>query len=273
MTASVAKPATLPDGTAELVRSWEPEGEPWGHLVIVHGLGEHSGRHEFLGETASAEGLQVVAFDLIGHGASGGRRGHIDDWTRFLDQVEMHVGEAMSSGQPVALYGHSMGGLVALDYALSERPRPHVLVLSAPALYGGAAWQRAVAPLAARMAPSLTLPTAITGEQLSRDPSVGEAYFADPLVLTKATTSLGARLFSSMERVLEAVPGLDIPTLVVHGGADTVVPPQSSLPLAELDVVERRLYPRLRHELHNEPEGPQVVGEIVGWIRGRLTTS
>lgn len=272
MTASVAKPSTLPDGTAELVRTWEPTGPARAELVIVHGLGEHSGRHELLGSTAAGQGLRVRSFDLIGHGASGGRRGHVDDWLRFLDQVEAHVAEARASGLPVVLYGHSLGGLIALDYALSERPRPDLLVLSAPALFGGAAWQRAVAPIASRLAPAMTMPTGIKGDQLSRDPAVGEAYFGDPLVLTKATTSLGAQIFSAMERVLTALPSLAVPTLLVHGGADTVVPPTATLALGDIDCVERRLYPTLRHECHNEPEGPQVVGEILEWVTARLDT-
>lgn len=259
---------TLEDGTSELVRRWMPPSEPWASVVLVHGLGEHSGRYERTGGLLADAGLGVEAFDLVGFGGSGGRRGDIESWGIYLDQVSAHVGAATS---PVVLLGHSMGGLIALDYVLSARPRPDLVVVSAPGLGGGKAWQRKVAPLVARLAPTAAIPTKIEGSQLSRDPEVGEAYFADPLVLTRVSARLGAELFTAIDRVRAGLSRLDLPTLVLHGGADTLVPPQTSLVLAGLPSVERRVYPKLRHELFNEPEGPEVVGEVVEWIRDRLS--
>ncbi|MGH8927236.1 MAG: alpha/beta fold hydrolase, partial [Acidimicrobiia bacterium] len=169
------------------------------------------------------------------------------------------------------LLGHSMGGLIALEYALSDRPRPDLMVLSAPALGGGSAWQRAVAPILARLYPTLSLPTRITGDMLSRDPAVGEAYLADPLVSSKATTRLGAAIFAAQDRVLGALQGLSVPTLVIHGEQDSLVPTVSSQPLASVPGVERRVLSGLRHEMFNEPEGPEVVAEVIEWINSRIT--
>jgi acylglycerol lipase len=163
-----------------------------------------------------------------------------------------------------------MGGLIALEYALSERPAPDLLVLSSPALMAGAGWQRALAPFAARLAPKLTMPNGLDGGQLSRDPAVGEAYFADPLVLTKSSNRLAAEFFSAMSRTGAVIDRLDLPTLVIHGGADTIVPASASAPLASVKTVTRKLYPKLRHETMNEPEGPEVVSDIVGWLDARL---
>ena len=171
---------------------------------------------------------------------------------------------------PVVLLGHSMGGNLAAGYVISGRPSPDLLVLSAPAFAGGAGWQRAVAGVAAKLAPSLSIPQSLKGEQLSRDPAVGEAYFGDPLVWTKATTRLGSYLFTAMTDITAGASRIDIPTLVLHGGADTIVPPQSTAFLSDLPNVERRLYPGLRHEILNEPEGPELVQEIVDWIDARL---
>lgn len=239
-------------------------------IVLVHGLGEHCGRYERTGSQLAEAGLGVTAVDLIGFGATGGSRGYVEDWSQFLDQVGELVSEARDTGRPVVLLGHSLGGLVALDYALSERKAPDLLVLSAPSIEGGAGWQKLLAPVAGAIAPRLRLPTAVKGEHLSRDPAVGEAYFADPLVQTSASTRLGAEAFEAQERVQESLSNLSIPTLVIHGGADTLVPPQSSVSLGQLENVERRLYPTLRHESFNEPEGPEVVAEMIGWIRDHL---
>jgi alpha-beta hydrolase superfamily lysophospholipase len=167
--------------------------------------------------------------------------------------------------------GHSLGGLLALEYALTERPQPDLLVLSAPALSGGAAWQRKLAPILGRMFPTLALPAAIKGDMLSRDPAVGEAYFADPLVTTKTTTRLGAGIFAAGDRIRAALDRLAVPTLVVHGESDTLVPTHGTEVLGIHPLVERRVFPSLRHELLNEPEGPEVVAEIIAWIRSNAS--
>lgn len=262
---SSAHPTLTPGGVPELVRIWSPASEPWGDVLVVHGLGEHSGRYERTGAMLAEAGLNVTSFDLVGFGATGGPRGHIDSWSEYLDQVQRHL-EPLA--RPSVLLGHSMGGAIALEYALSERPQPDYLVLSAPALGGGAAWQRKLAPISAKLAPRLQVPNALKGEQLSRDPAVGEAYFADPLVLVKSSASLGAALFASMDRSRAALHSLRLPTLVLHGGLDTIVPPDSTVPLAA--VAERRLLPKLRHEIFNEPEGPEVVAEVIAWLRSQI---
>jgi alpha-beta hydrolase superfamily lysophospholipase len=268
--AGVARPVPVDGIGIELVRDWVPEETPRTFVVLVHGLGDHCGRYERTGSLLSEAGLHVRSFDLIGFGASGGARGDIEEWTMYHDQIQRHMEWAKEQGGPVVLMGHSMGGNLALGYALTGHPAPELLVLSAPALGGGAAWQRALAGPGARFAPTLALPTKFKGEQLSRDPAVGEAYFADPLVCKKASNRLGAALFGAMDELNESLGDLDIPTLVLHGGADTIVPPQSSAALGELPNVERRLYPGLRHEILNEPEGPEIVAEIVAWIDARI---
>lgn len=267
---SRAEPRPHPIVGTQLVRRWQPPDGVRAEVVLVHGLGEHCGRYERAGAQMAEAGLAVTAADLVGFGATGGSRGHVDTWDHFLDQVEALLDEARAGGLPVVLLGHSLGGLIALDYCLSARPAADLLVLSAPALEGGAAWQKVTAPLANAVAPRLRLPTAVKAEHLSRDPAVGEAYFADPLVQTSASTRLGAEAFRAQARVAGHKDALAIPTLVIHGGADRLVPPTASASLAELEQVERKLYPALRHELFNEPEGPEVLGEVISWIGSHL---
>ena len=267
---SSARPVPIDDVGMEMVREWAPESTPRAHVVLVHGIAEHCGRYERTGNLLAEAGLFVRSFDLIGFGATGGQRGDIDDWGRYHDQIGRHMAWARAQGTPVILMGHSMGGNLALGYVLSGRPAPDLLVLSAPGLGGGAGWQRALAGVAAKMAPAVAVPNTLKGEQLSRDPAVGEAYFSDPLVYRKTTTRLGAALFQAMEDLQESAAALEVPTLVLHGTADTIVPPQSTAVLASVPGVERRLLPGLRHEILNEPEGPELVRDIVDWINGRI---
>jgi alpha-beta hydrolase superfamily lysophospholipase len=99
---------------------------------------------------------------------------------------------------------------------------------------------------------------------------VAKAYFADPLVQPHTTARLGNELLKSMRRVRGQLTELCVPTLVLHGGADTLVPTAGSEPLAAVPGVERRVLPSLRHEILNEPEGPEVVGAVVRWLRENL---
>ena len=266
MIQSVARPEPAPDGGAQLVREWEPSSDTKGDIVLVHGIGEHSGRYAQVGAWLSEAGYRVRSFDLLGFGASSGPRGDIARWSLYLDQVEGHLRAMRTEGRPLILLGHSMGGLIAAEYAVSERPQPDLLVLSSPALHGGAGWQRAVAPFLGRTFPKLSLPTAVKGSQLSRDPAVGEAYVTDPLNVFKATARLGANIFASQDRVAPLLSRISVPTFVIHGGDDTIVPAGASQALLGLPGVERRLYPNLRHECMNEPEGREVVADIVSWL-------
>lgn len=253
-----------------LVRQWEPAGDAWASVAIVHGLGEHSGRYERTGAALAGAGLAVSALDLTGFGASGGRRAFVPSIDPWLDDIAERLA-ASSDGLPRVLLGHSMGGLVTLAYALSGRPRPDALVVSAPALDSNVAtWKKVLSPVLGRVAPTLSIPNAITGDQLSRDPAVGEAYFADPFVLQATTARLGAVLLATMADVRARRDALGVPTLVIHGDADTLVPPAASEVLVDVDVVERRAYPGLRHEPFNEPDGPAVVADVVEWIRAAL---
>ncbi|MCI0678000.1 MAG: lysophospholipase [Actinobacteria bacterium] len=267
---STAIPRPHPDVGTELVRDWRPVDESRGTFVLVHGLAEHSGRYERTGDLLAESGFWVRGFDLIGAGGSGGRRWDIDDWSRYHQQIEGHVAWAREQGGPVVLMGHSMGGNLVLGYLIGDRVAPDLAVVSAPATGGGAGWQRALAPFLAKIAPTLSVPNRLKGEQLSRDPTVAEAYFSDPLVHTSSTPRLGAGLFAAMDHVKSNVGRVNVPTLVLHGGLDTIVPPQTTVSLGDLPGFERRLYPGLRHEILNEPEGPSIVAEILAWVDSKV---
>jgi alpha-beta hydrolase superfamily lysophospholipase len=254
----------------ELVRDWIPVGDAKATIVLVHGIAEHSGRYEHVGGQLSDSGYRVRSFDLIGAGGSGGDRWDIDDWTRYHDQIDGHMKWAREQGGPVILMGHSMGGNLALGYALAARSRPDLLVLSAPALGGGAGWQRALAPFMAKLIPTVVMPNGVKAEHLSNDAGVGERYFADPLVIPKSTVRLGSALFKEMDYLNANIEKLAVPTMCIHGGSDKLVPTQSSAALGSLDVCDRTIYPGLQHEILNEPESPEIVQDVMDWINARL---
>jgi alpha-beta hydrolase superfamily lysophospholipase len=270
---SEVKRETSRTGVELATREWQPAGPPKAGILILHGVAEHSGRFEHVGEAWAARGFAVHAYDQRGHGASGGDRMHADGWDILLDDVEDRLSAlSFEVKAPVIMYGHSFGGLVAIDYCLNRSEvLPDLLVLSAPAIQSTIAkWKQVLAPILARVAPKAALPLDLEGHQLSRDPAVGEGYFNDPLVQTKATARFGAEALKAQNRVGQMMDSLDIRTLVIAGGNDEIVPPHSSHSLGEVAGVDRKLYPNLRHELHNEPEGPEVIAEIADWIDANL---
>jgi alpha-beta hydrolase superfamily lysophospholipase len=92
----------------------------------------------------------------------------------------------------------------------------------------------------------------------------------DPSCVKTSTARLGAAVFAEQARVRDlAAGGFGMPTLVLHGEDDGLVPASASEVLGTAPLVERRTKPGLRHELHNEPEGPAIVDEIIAWLRER----
>ncbi|MDP9252216.1 MAG: lysophospholipase [Chloroflexota bacterium] len=268
------------DGAELRTLRWPAAGAPRAHLLLIHGIAEHAGRHAHVASRFASAGIETHAFDLRGFGASGGPRAYVDSWSRYHDDVEdqLSVIRAAAGSVPVVLYGHSMGGLIALGYVLTDPPRPlpDLLVLSAPAIAAIVPqWKRTLADVLGRLMPRFTVPNDLPSGGLSHDPQVEAAYRSDPLNVHRTSARLGMELFHEQSRVLARlveIRALPIPTYVLHGSEDPVVPISSSASLEGSANVTRRVYPMLRHEMHNEPEAPSVIGDTIAWIRAQVGT-
>ena len=127
----------------------------------------------------------------------------------------------------------------------------------------------------ARVAPTIAIPNGIDGDDpVARPVGRGEDRRRSAVRQGRAPRASAAAGLAEQARVRATAPGgFGIPTLVLHGVDDGLVPAVGvGDPRARRPLVERRTYPGLRHELHNEPEGPAIVDEIVAWLRGRQST-
>ncbi|MEX1208679.1 MAG: lysophospholipase [Acidimicrobiia bacterium] len=258
------------DGLELFTRHWAAVPEPRSAVVLVHGLAEHSGRYEHVGAGLAARGHDVRATDLRGFGRSGGRRAALDRWDDYLDDLVGDIDGARLLGVPVVLLGHSLGGLIAASYALSDRPQPDLLVLSAPAIDSAMpVYKKIAARILGQLVPNKEIANGLDGSRLSRDTTVGERYFADPLNHHSTTLGLGREALLAAGRVRTRVAELRIPTLVIHGGADSIVPPPISAPLGGLPGVRRVLFPSFRHESFNEEGGVTAIDTVAAWIESQ----
>lgn len=280
MTPAATDIARTRDGLDLTTYLWPTDIPVRAHVLLVHGIAEHSGRYEHVAARLVAAGIAVHAFDLRGFGRSAGHRAYVTRWSEYHDDVEdrLTAVRAAASGRPVALYGHSMGGLVTLGYVLADRPRPlpDLLVLSAPAIGARVpTWKRRLADVLSVLVPRFTVANAFPRGGLSSDGAVEAAYAADPLVVRRTTARLGAALFGEQDRVQAALSRdgpLPVRTYVVHGAADPIVPERASRSLEGRANVTRRVYPGLHHETHNEPSGMAVVDDTIAWITREVGT-
>ena len=262
------------DGLIQLRRRWPAAGSARAAVYVLHGVSEHSGRYEHVGAALAGRGFEVVAVDHRGHGRSGGRRGHVDRWSQYLDDVEDQMAEIRGLGLPVVMLGHSLGGLMALSYCVEGWPAPDLLAVSAPALGYALDRPRQLLRLAGPVLASL-VPTATVGVNrdlslLAADPEVAAEAAADPLWNREVTVSLGWEVLRAAVRTRTRLDRLEVPVLCVHGRDDQLVPAAASEILASAVGAERRVYEGLGHEVFNESAGLEVLAEVIDWIEAEL---
>jgi alpha-beta hydrolase superfamily lysophospholipase len=257
---------------------WTPDTAPRAVVVLSHGLGEYARRYDHVAQCFGGAGLVTYALDHRGHGRSGGKRMLVRDISEYTADFDTLVGIATREhpGLKCIVLGHSMGGGIVFAYGVERPDNYDMMVLSAPAV----AAQELVSPLmvvAAKvlgvLVPGLPVQE-LDVDAISRDPAVVAAYNADPLVYHgKVPAGVGRALLEVGETMPQRAPALTAPLLVVHGSDDRLIPVDGSRRLVECvgsADVELKVYPGLYHEVFNEPERDQVLGDVVSWISKRL---
>ncbi|MGV9860569.1 alpha/beta hydrolase [Gordonia sp. NPDC003425] len=253
--------------------------QPRAVVVIAHGLGEHGARYEDLARQLVAARYIVAVPDHVGHGRSGGKRLRIKHFRDFTDDLHTVITQASVDSLPTFLLGHSMGGEIALDYALDHQDMLDGLILSGAAVMPGddmPAPVIAVSQVLGKVAP--WLPTiALDSGAISRDPDVVARYESDPLVTrARIPARLGAEMLSTMKSFPDRLGALQIPVLVMHGSDDRLTNPAGS------EMVERLagsadktliIYDDLYHEIFNEPERDLVIGAVLTWLSEHVTAA
>jgi acylglycerol lipase len=255
-------------------QSWSPAGDQQskGVVTIAHGYGEHIGRYQHVAERLNEAGFTVYGLDHHGHGRSAGKRGRVGLAAAVADlnQLIVTVSRARHPELPQFLLGHSMGGAIALRYAIAHQSRLTGLAISAPlaAVDGGPALLT-FGKIAGRLFPSAPV-SRVDPRLVSRDHAVVKDYIADPLNHHGPIPAGVARDFIVHAGTLGAdVRRVTLPTLLMWGTADRLCPTSGSeMVAAEIgseDLTVKR-YEGLFHEILNEPEREQVLDDLVAWL-------
>jgi len=264
-------------GTRIYYQSWMPPRKAKAVLVIAHGIGEHSGRYAHVADYFTKRNLAVWACDLRGHGKSGGKRGHVDNFDDYLADLGqmIRIARDHSPGVKTFLLGHSLGGLIAPLYAEKYPSDLNGIIASGPALRE----KMKISPVTAfmgktfsRLMPTFTTGTGLDPNLLSHDKEVVKKYLEDPLVHKVATARWFTEYRRAQEETMRLAGELTLPCLIIQGGADGIIDP----------TVATELYKRIRgpdktlkvydgfyHESLNEIGKESVLADIDNWLSAR----
>ena len=269
---------TRPDGERLALRDWPPPAiARRATVLLVHGLGEHSGRYEHLARELGRCGCAVRGYDHHGHGRSSGVRGALPQADRLLTDLAAVVDAtraAMPAGEPLILLGHSMGGLVAASFVARALRPVDALVLSSPALaIFTNPLQKLLLATLPQWLPNLRVGNGLNPRQLSHDAAVVAAYKADPLCHDRISTRLAHFLATEGTTALAHASAWPLPTLLLWGSADRMVDPAGCRALAAAAPpgrVSAHEFAGYYHEIFNEADPAPVFAALRAWIENFL---
>lgn len=254
----------------------KPAATPKAIILIVHGHGEHSLRYVTWAKRFAYHGFVVQSWDHIGHGQSEGRRGHIKYFEQLLFEIDLAITKITHEYPklPIILYGHSMGGNIALNYAINRPAKLNLLIVTSPWLHLAFPPSPAMEALSSLMnivAPFVQIRSTVKPEQISQIPEEVEKYATDPLNHALITPRLYTSISKSTKFILNNVHTIGIPTLLLHGSGDTITSHETTSQLSRK--IPRATYLEWSgcyHELHHERERDEVFNAILNWINEQL---
>jgi len=259
-------------------QAWLPAGDVKAVLLVVHGLGEHSGRYMNVVDHFVPLGYAVYALDHIGHGKSDGDREIVANFEDFTDTLTIYFNmvKDWQKDKPVFLLGHSLGGAIVSYYLLDHQADFKGAVISAPAVKVGdsiSALTITMSKVLSKLAPKMGV-LALDATTISKDPLVVQAYVNDPLVFHgKTPARMGAEMLSAMQRISAEAGKITLPIIIVQGGDDKLVDPAGAQMLNDMASSKDKtleIYPGMYHEVFNEPNRLRVLKDVETWLAAHL---
>ena len=250
-----------------------------GSLVILHGLGEHSGRYKNFAKFLAKKGWAVYLYDQRGHGRTPGLRSYVESFDTLIEDLDqfIHFVRSQNKNRKPFLLGHSFGGQVAINYLARYGKNIEGAVLSSPNIQLAMRvpfLKRFFGKWISRVLPSLSIPNDIKAEWISHDKQVVEEYEKDQLIQHKITLRLGNEILENLENIFDLAPKIKMPVFFFHGSADKVTCPKgtekffNSIPSKDREL---KIYPDFYHETLNEKGKEKVFADVVDWLEERAS--
>ena len=259
-------------------QGWLPDKKIKVVLLVVHGLGEHSGRYMNVVDHFVPLGYAVYGIDHVGHGKSDGEREMVESFDDFTDTLSIFykMVTQWQAGTPIFILGHSMGGLISSYYLIDHQADFKGAIISGPAVKVGEGISQAtiiMGKILSKIVPKMGI-IALDVNAISKDSAVVTAYENDPLVFHgKTPARLGAEMLSTMQRVNSEASKIALPIILVHGSEDALADPAGSQMLYdETNSKDKtlKIYDGLYHEVFNEPARAQVLNDVENWLESHL---
>ncbi|MEM9823745.1 MAG: lysophospholipase [Bacteroidota bacterium] len=257
---------------------WSVE-QPKAVIALVHGLGEHCRRYDHLARFFNDQGYAMLGYDRRGHGRSEGKRGHTTSYAAFLDEVQTLVSHCKDKFPdcPLFLYGHSMGGNLALNYLLQRQPKDIKGIVVTGAWIKLAtnppAFLLWLGKLMRIIYPAFTQPNGLDANHISTVKKEVDAYANDPLVHDKVTSATGIDMLKAGNFLATYRGNFSVPLLMMHGGEDKIIDPAGSRDFCQnvSGLVQHKEWPNLYHEIHNEANADEIFNFALQWMEGLST--
>jgi len=251
---------------------WQPEIAK-AVIVIIHGMGEHSGRYEHVAKKLTDNNFGVIAFDHFGHGKTEGKRGHNPNYNAVLESVSKLIEKAQTvfGEKPIFLYGHSMGGNTVINYVLRKENNLAGVVATSPMLklaFQPPAWKLSIGKLMQKIAPSITLPSELDTSHISRVQEEVNNYINDSLIHDKISPNFSLSFFDAADWAIENASSLKTPMFLLHGTGDKIIDYKGTESFANnTDKATLKLYKDGYHELHNDLCKEEMLQDVVNWLK------
>jgi acylglycerol lipase len=260
-------------------QGWVPDTSPRAIVFISHGIAEHSGRYAHVAKVLVAQNIAVYANDHRGHGKSEGQRCNLDRFDQYTDDLKLFFDLILlkNSGIPAFILGHSMGSLIAIQFAHRYENLLHGLVLSGSGNKAGGdinSFLVSTVKVLSAIVPKMTIKATDLTNYLSHDPNEIEKNRKDPLVHQGGIgVRLAAELFRSFDHNEQLASELKLPLLFQAGSGDRLVLGAHSL-ATKFTMIDKTIiiYENLWHEVYNEiePERKMVLKDLENWFEKRV---
>jgi alpha-beta hydrolase superfamily lysophospholipase len=260
-------------------QAWTP-AKPVATLVITHGLGEHTDCYQRLVDGLSDQNVQMIAWDMRGHGRSEGKRGVVRrlsdysaDQVMFIEFIRNEI-----SKRPIGMVSHSLGGLVTLN-TLIRNPELDIkcAVLSSPLLgvqVEVPELKKIGAKYLAEYLPSLTMWNELDDRILTHEKKILQEFAKDPLRHDRVSPRLYLDMLAYAERIKREGGSVTLPILFQLSGQDKVVSTKASegfFANVKSKDKELKIYENSYHEIYNDIERDVCFADIKVFLKKHLT--